>query len=134
MRERYSRRKQNRWYTVAYIAFFLQLAAGMAVSVWVGLSSPGPSGLETAVAIAERFSYFAIGATALTYTFIEGREMWLANRLKEAFRDEGIEIGREEGIEEGFSQGYAKAIEEMKQRENGADKDTADGEPPERSE
>ena len=147
MRERYSRR--NRWYTAAYIAFFLQLAAGMAVSVWFVLSGPKTDILEAVVAIAERFSYFAIGATALTYTFIEGREMWLANRLKEAFREEGIEIGRAEGIEigraegieegrvkwteEGFAQGYAKAVEDMK-KQNGADNDTADSEPAEHSE
>ncbi len=112
----------------------------MAVSVWFVLSGPKTGVLEAVVAIAELFSYFAIGATALTYTFIEGREMWLANRLKEAFREEGIEIGRElereEGrvkwTEEGFAQGYAKAVEDMK-KQNGADNDTADSEPPESS-
>ena len=150
MRERDSRR--NRWYTAAYIAFFLQLAAGMAVSVWVGLSGPKTDVLDAIVAVAERFSYFAIGVTALTYTFIEGREMWLANKLKEAFREEGIEIGREEGIEigmelgrvkwteegraegieEGIELGYAKAVEDFK-KQNGADNDTADSEPPESS-
>lgn len=112
----------------------------MAVSVWVGLSGPKTDVLEAVVDIAERFSYFAIGATALTYTFIEGREMWLANRLKEAFREEGIEIGRElereEGkvkwTEEGFAQGYAKALEDMK-KQNGPDNQPPDSEPPESS-
>ena len=123
MRERRSR--QSWWYTIAFIAFFLQLAAGMAVSVLFALGSPKTGGLETVVAIAEHFSYFAIGATAITYTFIEGREMWLANRLKDHYRDEGRQ--------EGFAAGYAKAKEEMKQQENGANSKPTDQEPPERS-
>ena len=120
MRERRSR--QFWWYTAAFVAYFLQLAGGMAVSVLFTLSGPRTDGLEIAVVVAERFSYFAIGATALTYTFIEGREMWLANRLKEHFRQEGFEAG------------YAKAVEDMKRRENGANDKPADREPPERSE
>ena len=137
MRERRSR--QGWWYAVAFVAYFLQLAGGMVVSVLFTLSGPRADGLEIAVAVAERFSYFAIGATALTYTFIEGREMWLANRLKEHFREEGREEGRQELREEarearreGFQEGYAKAKEEM-ERQNGADNNPADKEPPERS-
>ena len=52
--------------------------------------------------------------------------MWLASRLKEHFR--------EEGRQEGFEAGYAKAVEDMKRRENGANDKPADREPPERSE
>ena len=133
MRERYRESRQNWWYTTAYIAFFLQLAAGMAVSVWFALSNPRTSELETAVVIAEHFSYFAIGATAVTYTLIEGREMWLANRLKEAYREEGRQEGFAEAYAKAYAEGYAKAVEELKQRENGANNKPADREPPESS-
>ena len=119
------RSRQFWWYAVAFVAYFLQLAGGMAVSILFTLRGPETDGLEMAVIIAERFSYFAIGATALTYTFLEGREMWLANRLKEHFREEGIQLGRQLGRQEGFEEGYAKALEDVKRRENGADSNPA---------
>ncbi len=142
------RSRQFWWYAVAFVAYFLQLAGGMAVSILFTLRGPETDGLDRAVIIAERFSYFAIGATALTYTFLEGREMWLANRLKEHFRQEGFEAGRDVGRDEGrqelraeliearqeaisarregYEEGYAKAKKEGMEQQNGADDKPAD--------